>query len=635
MARRTPTERTKKTHLAGEESLLPRLTAALSEEELQRVLACSLLVMDDATRGRLVERLGPETGATLQAVLQPARGGTKGAKPSGPVTSRGKLQQEWERLWSEWAAVVDETGRVEGKYIQQEERWEPAYLDTIAIAEDLDAIAARMRSMIAPIIQQEVDPDFSFSEAIEALDGDLGKGLHEWLEPPDDSSLGREVTLCLLEWEWTVAQRNSLGAPAFVDSIRDLERRFKQLRLDDEALEEFILGLSDEHLRAILESMTRQRTSKRWEEAFSGPYGAWPEIMRDLSQRWAPALFEELCRANVAKAWTLALPLIEGALKRKAVSEALSLVDEAIRSLLRPWGDKDRWDPREQLLVHRTSYDTDFHRESLTSLFRLWQRAARADGQADLEAALALQLKALHEAERGESMLEAFRAVPPQFQQVRDALFSNWRTFLMERTFQEWGGEEQPPGSGWLPALVDAALQGPQRASEFHAAVRAVLQEASTALASKQVVTTRQQGWASMIDKDPLLHSLAILTLDLDATAPTLKKTAPGLFKLLTSEFGKERGHIQTTRRKWCTQMGGATLLPEVLAFWRDQGIKFVPDPGSSPGSNYTESADWLAAIHELNPSAAEALLAQWERTHALKRNLWKALAQRGLSVAR
>jgi hypothetical protein len=632
MARHTPTERAKKTHLAREESLLPRLTAALSEAELRRVLVCSLLVMDDAARGRLVERLDSETGATLQALLQPARGGTRGAKPSGPVTSRGKLQQEWERLWSEWAAVVDETGRVEGKYIQQEERWDPPYLDTTAISEDLDSIAARMRPMIVPIIQQEIDPDFSFSEAIEELDRDLGKGLHEWLEPPDDSCLGREVTLCLLEWEWTVAQRNSLGTPAFVDSIRDLERRLEQSMLDEEALEEFILGLSDEHLRAILESLIRQRASKRWADAFSEARGAWPELLRELSYRWQPALHEELCRANISQDWTLALPLIEGALKRKAVAEALSLIDEALRSMLSPRGEEDRWDPRGQLLVHKSYYNVDPLNESIASLFRLWQGAARAEGQADLDAALALQLKALHEAEKGDAMLEAFRAIPPRFQQVRDALFADWRAFLTQRTFKEWGVSTQPPGSGWVPALVNAAMAGPQHASEFHAAVRAVLQEASTALKDRRVAA-RQPGWTRTVEESPFLRPLAILTLDLDATAPTLKKTAPRLFKLLASEAREERGGVNSTRRKWCARLGGASLLPEVLAFWRDHGVKFVPDPGSTTG-NYAESADWLAAIHELNPEVAEELLAQWEKVHSLKRNLWRDLAQRGISVA-
>lgn len=634
MARQTTPERTKKAPRAGEESLLPRLTGALSEEELQRVLVCSLLVMDEAARERLVECLGPETGATLRSVLHPARKGARGTRPSGPAASRGKLRQDWERLWSEWAGVVAETSRAHGRYVQQEERWDPAYLDTTAIAEDLDAIAARMRPLIAPVIQEQAAPDFSFIEAIAELDDDLGAGLGDWLESVDESYLGRQVTSCLLEWEWTVTQQNNLGAPAFADSIRDLERRLHQLILDREALVEFVLGLAEKHLRAILGSITRQRTSERWEDVFHQAYGAWPELLRELSQRWEPALFEDLSRANVARNWRLALPLIQGALERKAVAEALSLVDEALESMLRPGDKRDRWNPREQLLVHKSHYEADSSRESLESLFSLWQRAARAGGQADLEAALTLQLKALREVEKGDAMLEAFRAIPPRFHKVREALFSNWRTFLTERTFRVWKVSTQSTGSGWMPALVDAAMGGPQHASEFHAAVRAVLQEAATALASRGATSTRPS-WSRVGESDPLLRSLAILTLDLDAAAPTLKKAAPGLFKLLTSESGEERGEVKATRRMWCTRLGGATLLPEVLAFWRDHGIKFVPDPGSSTGSNYTGSADWLAAIHELSPSAAEALLEQWERTHALKRNLWRELAQRGLSVAR
>jgi hypothetical protein len=58
----------------------------------------------------------------------------------------------------------------------------------------------------------------------------------------------------------------------------------------------------------------------------------------------------------------------------------------------------------------------------------------------------------------------------------------------------------------------------------------------------------------------------------------------------------------------------------------------FVPDPGDTTG-DYAQCADWLAAAHDLNPTAAKELLVRWASTHHLKRNLWRDLAQRGVPM--
>ena len=69
-----------------------------------------------------------------------------------------------------------------------------------------------------------------------------------------------------------------------------------------------------------------------------------------------------------------------------------------------------------------------------------------------------------------------------------------------------------------------------------------------------------------------------------------------------------------------------------MLEFWRDNAVRFVPDPRCYTG-DYAESADWLAAVHQLNPTDAEALLARWIEPHHRKRNLWRDLAALGLSI--
>jgi hypothetical protein len=631
VARRSPSKRSSAVP-SEEVALLRRLEESLSDEEIQRVLACALLLLDDAARERLFARVGPETAAALGPVLALPPKSARSPKPGTPVTSKGKLRQEWDKLWEEWAAVIDESGDEEGKYVIQDHHWEQPYLDPSSISTDLEAIAARMRALIPRVIAEGIAPELSFAEAVEEMNEGLYAGLPDWIEPGGDEAccLGPEATACLLEWEWASAQREGRDAAAFLDDVRDLETRLDNVELDHKAITTFVLGLPDQQLRGVLASMLRQRSSKRWADAFTRAHGCWAEILRALSQRWNPALHAEISRANIAQDWTLALPLVKDAVKRKAFAEAATLIDAALRSRLQ-LDQAARWEPREELLVQREHrYYGDEGSAKLATLLRCWQETARAQGQLDLAAALALQIIALREVEHGEVMLEAFRAVPPQFHAMHEALFANWRTLIVQRTLHTWGSGARVACGDWVAALVDAARAGSEGAAPFHAAVRAALEEAHAA--SEPRPKPPSQRWRVVERGATPLFALSILTRDLDAAAPTLKKSASKLWKLLGAEEAGERDRVAATRRAWCKRLGGASLVPEILAFWRDHATLFVPDPGDTTG-DYAQSADWLAAVHDLNPAAAKELLVRWASTHRLKRNLWRDLAQRDLPM--
>jgi hypothetical protein len=519
---------------SGEEALQARLEAALSERELRRVLAAALVDLDDGARARLVARVGADTGAALGLALKaPPRGGRR-ARAAIPPAGKGKALQEWERLWGEWDAVVLDTGHEGGAYILREADWEPPYLDASALAADLDAVAVRMLPLVGRVVRDRIAPDSSLADALGTLDDDLGAGLPDGIDPDEcePCALGPAATSCLLEWEWAVAKRDARGAPAFLDDIRDLESRLRYVGLDQAAVRKFVLGLPDAELRALLESMTRQRSTTRWAEAFTQARGGWAEILRALSRRWSPALHAEVSRAAIAEEWTLALPLVEDAVKRGGLSDARGLIDEAVRSLLR-LDESGGWDPRRELLVRRVQLSGGESEDAkIGALLRLWRRTAAGQGQIDLATALSLQITALREAEKGDVMLEAFREVPPAHHEVHDALFADWRGLIVERTLRTWRSSPRVPCGGWVPALVDAARAGPDGVAVFHAAVRGVLEEARSALAVEPR-PARRHGWPAF-DRDPgPLRALAILALDLDSAAPMLKERAAKLLTLL------------------------------------------------------------------------------------------------------
>ncbi len=89
------------------------------------------------------------------------------------------------------------------------------------------------------------------------------------------------------------------------------------------------------------------------------------------------------------------------------------------------------------------------------------------------------------------------------------------------------------------------------------------------------------------------------------------------------------------TYRKWAdwdvvlsafrqvTSPGLASLGGRLFASWRSLKVN----------SNYECSADWLAAVLELNTRSYEQIVSEWVATHRRRRNLWKALAKKNLPV--
>src|SRR5437763_7969965 len=104
-----------------EEDILNRLSAGLSREEIQRVVAGALKSLDQAGVDRLFKRMGPETGAALRRALD------AGHSKQPPAPGRAKLKEEWQQAWEEWDHLISEASDSEGQYVIQEHHWEEPY----------------------------------------------------------------------------------------------------------------------------------------------------------------------------------------------------------------------------------------------------------------------------------------------------------------------------------------------------------------------------------------------------------------------------------------------------------------------------------------------------------------------------
>ncbi len=607
-----------RTNAQEEQALIELLSGGLSDEEIQRVLACALLVLEKPGLDQLITRLGEETGGTLRSLLESRHAShRKSPQQSLPIAGSAKIHQEWEKTWREWHACITESGDEKGKYILQEHHWEEPYLDTSALAEDLELIAARMRPLLARVMDEELDPDFGFANEIGLTVEEIGLGLPEWMDPSqyEECAFGPEVTGCLLEWEWRAAQRDEMSAFEFVDTIRQLEHEANGISFNQDTISTFILECDEVAQRGILQGIVAHRNAPHWEYVLGSPYSGWFLLYQELCQRWDPALYLDSCRQNIARDWELALPVITDLLDQQAFAEAQPFVEQAVRALLQ-LKEGETWNPHEALLIyHLTRQYSGERNVRLVPLFESWIKITQALGQEEQTYALQLQLSLCQQWEDWDAAFAAFQKLPAsKLTGIRDRLFADWRALVVDASLGSRYDRLESPQVTWVHGLVDAAWAGNKGAAVFRRAMQEWL---------KEIVRT-----PAVLQQS--LDALGQLTLDLDADSQ-LRKTAPTLHGLLSSSLWVDNTTVGVSRRRWIERLGAAALFPEVLTFWKRHAARLIPDPAQASGSNYDHCAEWLAAFSELDTQAAEKILQEWSATHHRRRNLWKALAARGL----
>jgi hypothetical protein len=511
-------------------------------------------------------------------------------------------------LWAEWSECVDESGYEEGRYVHQDAHWEPPYLDRSGVVDDLEAVAKRMRALIGRLWADGLDTKRSFLDEVREAASSIGAGLPEWIDG-EGAYFGPQVTGCLLEWEWRVAQREGLDAFGLVERIRNFERSLHDAGLDGRAIVAFVAAMPQEDQRVVFEGLKRYRASAAWSEVLANAHSDWFGLHQRLARKWDQPRYAESCRAHIGQDWTLALPLVSGHIRRKAYSEALVLIGEAMRSLLH-LEQGQGWDPTQDLLVGRRAFST--YPRSNDHAFRLlgyWQKTAAALGDDSVAAALGVQCAIGSAWGDWDRATDAFRRAKPSC----EALFATWQSMVARESMNlERGAQDLQ--LEWV-RLLAGATKADMDAPAFLGAMRR---------------------WIARVDKAPgsfeqCKGSLATLLLDLDSGQRLLKEQCPRLKRLLEREH-RGGDALERSRRRWLERLGGHVLLPEVLVLLKKHAAALVPDPAGDYGSNYDSCSEWMAAVHELSPEEAGKLLRRWQEVHHRRRNLWKALSSRGLS---
>jgi hypothetical protein len=528
------------TLLAGVSSALE---SVLSREELTRAATVALLALDEAGRQRMLEGLPSETAEAILPILETPR--SRESAPATPKAGKAKVREIWQGLWAEWNECIDESGYEEGRYVHQDAHWEPPYFDRSGVVDDLEGIAKRMRELIGRLWDDGLDPKRSFLEEVSEAANCIGDGLPEWFTE-EGSYFGPQVTGCLLEWEWRAAQREGLHAFGLLERIRNLEKSLNNASLDGGAIEAFVAAMPQEDQRGVFEGLRSHRASTTWSDVLTDAHSVWFRLHQRLARKWDRARYLESCRTHIGQDWTLALPLISEQIRRRAHSEALVLIDEAMRSLLRLEQGK-RWDPTQDLLVHRRSFG--FNHQADDQAFRLlthWQKAAAGLGDDRVAAALGVQCSIGPAWRDWDQAIDAFRKAKPSC----EALFAAWQSMVARASMNLERGHEQLQLE-WVRLLAGSA-KGDMDAAAFIDAMRR---------------------WLAQVDKtsgsiELCKGSLATLLLDLDSGQRLLKEQCPRLRRLLQHEC---RGGdvLERSRRRWlerlnkagfAEQLGGAVI---------------------------------------------------------------------------
>lgn len=253
------------------------LLAALTHAELQSLLDALWETISLEQRERAIAQLSPNTQATIRQLLEPnpsAQSEAIGSEHPLPV-SFAKLSQTWAELWHEWIDLVDVAAEEDGQYIEQEASWEPPYFDDYTFAEDLDAVAKKMRSHLPAAFDHGLNPQQGFATELLEAETDIRAGIPEWIEIVDGICLGTHVTHCLLAWEWLTIKAQAQDAFAFVQQVREIETGFSDMALDENELIRFLWELPQTDQACIVEGLTANKDKRLWNQALEKTYSPW------------------------------------------------------------------------------------------------------------------------------------------------------------------------------------------------------------------------------------------------------------------------------------------------------------------------------------------------------------------------
>ncbi|MCX6928817.1 MAG: hypothetical protein NT154_37235 [Verrucomicrobia bacterium] len=587
-----------------------QLVAALTGEQIEHLL-------DVVARTGALEKLDaqfqaadPDLAQTVRALL----GSTKPTVAASPedTVSNQKAIETWDELWGQWDGHVSEVGDEKGDYAIQENDWDPPYFDPTALADDLEKVAQPMLEWLDRIFPLVKEPDL-FAQAIEEIDENIGT-YPDWMQGGDDfCGLGPLATECVLRWTWSACEGHPTRGQEFLQRIHRLGQESKRVGLNTEACFKFFTALPAEYCREIHACLG----AEEYTEVRENTRSVWHRIHHHLEQDIDPTAHLRSCETHLPSNWHYGEALIADALGRKDYAQAEHWVERTFASFL-GLTEAGAWRPEDSLLPPAAQfYYGSAASDNTRKLLAQWEEIA-VKRKATLRVASCRLQRAVYTAPAyWPEVLRAFE----EFQQqggagkVGEKLFAEWRD-RMASACDYHDGQKPRLVDSWVTWLIEAR-RAP--ATRTHQLVEHL--DVWFECFAKHASFFGQQ-W----------RSLALLTRVLPGASQVKERYPTFYAQVLVPSLGLDPKLEQSLREAFAA-LAAAVAQLDPMPIWEKHLHALVPSPERT-GSNYREQALWMKALGEVNQTAYDKLLTNWQVVYRRRRNLWaemKALKLPGL----
>jgi len=585
------------------------LVESLTTDQIVALLDVLFSTGDMVQYADKFKKADPDMAETVSKVMQMDY--NKGHKPSVVrLASDQRTIEHWNSLWIHWDTVVFNVGDENGKYAAREAHWEPPYFDGVALADDLDRIAADMFRLIDDVYDLVENPDLFF-DVLDEIDSNISL-YPEWMGVEHDEGciLEKNATRCVLKWLWLSSQEVERSGKAFLDKVREVEDHCNMVGSDENECVDFFAKLPDEVCREIYECF--KNDSRR--DSPDNIYSKWHKIRHIYEERFDSGAYLETCRKHLARNWHYGRPLIDDAVNSGDYQKAESLFEKTFSGYL-DRKDKVLWYPETSLLLDERHYYHENNKEEVSGLLELWSNVSEKLGNTKRSAASKFQSVVFGVPEDWDAVINEYKKQQnPEVKSVVDSLFSHWQTEMARRSLRNVMNTNVSSDT-WVHWLIEAELDLTKKKEWF-------MEKLNT--------------WLAHLKKDGNVFGiewgfLARLTKDLPESS-RLKDQYPTFFKIVLPK-NSDASLLSKVRREGLEKMNAGSCLSNAMAVWKDRLRHMVPDPSHSYKSDYINHAQWMKALYELNRTAYDDVLTQWHGKHKRRRNLWRDMKNSSLPV--
>lgn len=105
-----------------------------------------------------------------------------------------------------------------------------------------------MLPLLQTAFEHEFTPERDFVSALLEEESEISSGLEDWMEITDGLYVERQLTNCVLQWEWLTVREQGQDAFQFAQQIRQYEQQFWEVKFDSDAVLNFLKHLPEKEL---------------------------------------------------------------------------------------------------------------------------------------------------------------------------------------------------------------------------------------------------------------------------------------------------------------------------------------------------------------------------------------------------